>query len=39
MEYSKLPSVLVFIVGNYFVAFFIIGLIAAGISHPERLQG
>ena len=32
MEYSKLPSTLVFIVGNYFVAFFIIGLIAAGIS-------
>jgi len=32
MEYSKLPSALVFIVGNYFVAFFIIGLIAAGIS-------
>ena len=32
MEYSELPSALVFIVGNYFVAFFIIGLIAAGIS-------
>jgi hypothetical protein len=32
MDDSKLPSALVFIVGNYFVTFFIIGLIAAGIS-------
>src|SRR4026207_1293109 len=32
MDDSKLPSALVFFVGNYFVMFFIIGLIAAGIS-------
>jgi hypothetical protein len=32
MDESKLPSALVFFVGNYFVTFFIIGLIAAGIS-------
>ena len=32
MDDSKLPSALVFFVGNYFVTFFIIGLIAAGIS-------
>src|SRR6476619_8168649 len=32
MEDSKLSSALVFFVGNYFVTFFIIGLIAAGIS-------
>ena len=32
MEDSKLSSPLVFFVGNYFVTFFIIGLIAAGIS-------
>jgi hypothetical protein len=30
MDESKLPSALVFFVGNYFVTFFIIGLIAAG---------
>jgi hypothetical protein len=32
MDESKLPSALVFFVGNYFVTFFIIGLIAAGVS-------
>jgi hypothetical protein len=32
MDDSKLSSALVFFVGNYFVTFFIIGLIAAGIS-------
>jgi hypothetical protein len=32
MEDSKFSSPLVFFVGNYFVTFFIIGLIAAGIS-------
>ena len=32
MDGSKLSSPLVFVVGNYFVTFFIIGLIAAGIS-------
>src|SRR4026207_2240810 len=32
MDDSKLPSALVFFVGNYFVTFFIIGLIAAGVS-------
>ena len=32
MDNSKLPSALVFFVGNYFVTFFIVGLIAAGIS-------
>ena len=32
MDESKLSSALVFFVGNYFVTFFIIGLIAAGIS-------
>src|SRR5882757_7014185 len=41
MEDSKLSSALVFFVGNYFVTFFIIGLIAAGISllnKPKPLQ-
>src|SRR5262245_52007147 len=32
MDDSKLSSALAFLVGNYFVTFFIIGLIAAGIS-------
>ena len=32
MEHSEFSSGLVFLVGNYFVSFFIIGLIAAGIS-------
>ena len=32
MDDSKLSSALIFFVGNYFVTFFIIGLIAAGIS-------
>src|SRR5215813_13752979 len=32
MDDSKLSSALVFFVGNYFVTFFIIGLIAAGVS-------
>jgi Family of unknown function (DUF6790) len=32
MDDSTLSSALVFFVGNYFVTFFIIGLIAAGIS-------
>src|SRR5215470_8268765 len=32
MDDSKVPPALVFFVGNYFVTFFIIGLIAAGIS-------
>ena len=32
MDDSKFPSALVFFVGNYFVTFFIIGLITAGIS-------
>jgi len=32
MDDSKFSSTLVFLVGNYFVTFFIIGLIAAGIS-------
>lgn len=32
MDDSKLSSVLVFFVGNYFVTFLIIGLIAGGIS-------
>ena len=32
MEDSKLSSALAFFVGNYFVTFFIVGLIAAGIS-------
>src|SRR5262245_65631841 len=32
MDDSKFPPALVFFVGNYFVTFFIIGLIAAGIS-------
>src|SRR5712691_2687559 len=32
MDDSKFSSTLVFFIGNYFVTFFIIGLIAAGIS-------
>jgi len=32
MDDSKFSPALVFFVGNYFVTFFIIGLIAAGIS-------
>ena len=32
MDDSKFSSALVFFVGNYFVTFFIVGLIAAGIS-------
>src|ERR1043166_4755840 len=32
MDDSKIPPALIFFVGNYFVAFFIIGLIAAGLS-------
>ena len=32
MEDLKVSPVLVFLVGNYFVTFFIIGVIAAGIS-------
>ncbi len=32
MEDSKFSSALVFFIGNYFVTFVIIGLIAAGIS-------
>jgi Family of unknown function (DUF6790) len=32
VDQSKFSSTLVFLVGNYFVTFFIIGLIAAGIS-------
>ena len=32
MEDSKFASALIFFIGNYFVTFFIIGLIAAGIS-------
>ena len=32
MEDAKFSSALIFVVGNYFVMFFIIGLIAAGIS-------
>ena len=32
MEDPKFSSALVFFIGNYFVTFFIIGLIAAGIS-------
>src|SRR5215510_5699774 len=44
MDHWKLPSALVFFVGNYFVAFFIVGLIAAGISllnkpKPLRVDG
>src|SRR5262245_65448222 len=41
MDDSKVPPALVFFVGNYFVTFFIIGLIAAGISllkKPKPLQ-
>src|SRR5215468_9734721 len=36
MEDSKVPPALVFFVGNYFVTFFIIGLIAAGISLLDK---
>jgi hypothetical protein len=36
MDDSKFSSALVFFVGNYFVTFFIIGLIAAGISLLKR---
>src|SRR5215831_17159243 len=36
MDHSKLPPALVFFVGNYFVTFFIIGLIAAGISLVKK---
>ena len=36
MDDSKLSSALVFFVGNYFVTFFIIGLIAAGISLLQK---
>jgi len=32
MDESKFSSALIFFIGNYFVTFFIIGLIAAGIS-------
>ncbi len=32
MDDSKFSSPLVFFIGNYFVTFFIIGLVAAGIS-------
>jgi hypothetical protein len=32
MDDSKFSSALIFLIGNYFVTFFIIGLIAAGIS-------
>jgi hypothetical protein len=36
MDDSKLSSALVFFVGNYFVTFFITGLIAAGISLLQK---
>ena len=36
MDDSKFSSAFVFFVGNYFVTFFIIGLIAAGISLLSR---
>jgi hypothetical protein len=42
MDESKLSSPLFFFVGNYFVTFFIIGLMAAGISlfnKPKPLRG
>ena len=32
MDESKFSSALIFVIGNYFVTFFVIGLIAAGIS-------
>jgi hypothetical protein len=32
MNDFDVPSALVFVVGNYFVTFFVIGLIAAGLS-------
>jgi hypothetical protein len=32
MDDSKFFSALIFVIGNYFVTFFVIGLIAAGIS-------
>src|SRR5436190_23102002 len=38
MDDSKFSSALVFFVGNYFVTFFIIGLIAAGISLLNKLK-
>src|SRR5262245_345815 len=41
MAESKFSSALIFLVGNYFVTFFIVGLIAAGISllkKPKPLQ-
>jgi hypothetical protein len=41
MEDPRFPPALVFFVGNYFVTFFVIGLIAAGISllgKPKPLQ-
>src|SRR5215831_11011532 len=41
MDYAKLPPALVLFVGNYFVTFFIIGLIAAGIlllNEPKPLR-
>jgi hypothetical protein len=36
MDDSKFSPALVFFVGNYFVTFFIVGLIAAGISLLEK---
>ena len=36
MDESKFSPALVFFVGNYFVTFFIIGLIAAGISLLDK---
>ena len=42
MDDSKFSSALIFVVGNYFVTFFVIGLIAAGISllnKPKPLRG
>lgn len=38
MEDSKISPALVFLIGNYFVTFFIIGLIAAGISLLKKAK-
>ena len=38
MDDAKIPPALVFFVGNYFVTFFIIGLIAAGVSLLKKAK-
>jgi Family of unknown function (DUF6790) len=38
MEDSNLTTVLIFLIGNYFLTFLIVGLLAAGISLLNKLR-